>query len=176
MPPSLTAPHYPNTHKIVESVMSNVWHISHQNPYQPRQSSLIDLGTLSCQTSLSLRILLNTALQVTLINAWQLACEIKLLPCIYSIDYFSKTLKHWGEGEGNGGTNQESNMKTYVTICKIDNKWEFAVWLRDHKPGLINNLEGWEGKGGGREVQDGGDMGKAMADSCWCLVETTTIL
>ena len=30
-------------------------------------------------------------------------------------------------GEGNGGTNQESNMKTYVTICKIDNKWEFAV-------------------------------------------------
>ena len=32
--------------------------------------------------------------------------------------------------------------------------------------GLHNNLEGWDGEGGGRDVQVGGDMGKPMADSC----------
>ena len=29
-----------------------------------------------------------------------------------------------------------------------------------------NNLEEWDGEGGGREVQEGGDMGVSMADSC----------
>ena len=28
-----------------------------------------------------------------------------------------------GEGEMYG----KSNMETYITICKIDNQWEFAV-------------------------------------------------
>ena len=28
------------------------------------------------------------------------------------------------------------------------------------------NLEGWDGEGGGRDVQVGGGMGKPMADSC----------
>ena len=23
----------------------------------------------------------------------------------------------------------KSNMETYITICKIDSQWEFAVWL-----------------------------------------------
>ena len=41
------------------------------------------------------------------------------------------------------------------------------------KPGLGNNLKGWVGEGGGKGVQVGGDIGKPMADSCWCLVETT---
>ena len=51
----------------------------------------------------------------------------------------------------------ESNMETYITICKIDSQWEFAVWLRELKPGLCDNLEMWDGVGGGKEVQDGGD-------------------
>lgn len=29
-------------------------------------------------------------------------------------------------------------------------------WYRHGKPGLGNNLEGWDGKGGGRDVQVGG--------------------
>ena len=29
--------------------------------------------------------------------------------------------------EGEGGMNGESNMKIYITICKIDNQWEFVV-------------------------------------------------
>ena len=59
-----------------------------------------------------------------------------------------------------------SNMETYITICKIDSQWEFSVWLRKLKKGLCINLEGWAGKGDGREVQKGGDMCIPMADSC----------
>ena len=40
----------------------------------------------------------------------------------------------------------------------------------------LNNLEGWDGEGCWRDVQVGGDMGKPMADSCWCLVKTNAIL
>ena len=52
----------------------------------------------------------------------------------------------------------ESNMETYITICKIDSQWEFAVWLRKLKQGLSINLEGWGGEGVGRLVQKGGDI------------------
>ena len=40
----------------------------------------------------------------------------------------------------------ESNMKTYITICKIDSQQEFAVWLRKLKQRLCINLEGWDGR------------------------------
>ena len=32
----------------------------------------------------------------------------------------------WGV-EGEGGTYGESDMETYITICKMDSQWEFAV-------------------------------------------------
>ena len=51
----------------------------------------------------------------------------------------------------------ESNMDTYITICKIDRQREFAVWLRKLKQGLCINLEGWDGVGDGKEVQKGGE-------------------
>ena len=54
------------------------------------------------------------------------------------------------EGEMYG----ESNMETYITICKIDSQWEFAVCLRKLKQGLCINLEGWDGERGTREVQE----------------------
>ena len=44
-------------------------------------------------------------------------------------------------------------METYITICKIDNQWEFAVCTRKLKQGLCINLEGWDGEGDEREVQ-----------------------
>ena len=59
----------------------------------------------------------------------------------------------------------ESNMETYITICKIDSQQEFAVWLRKLKQGLCINLEGWLWEGDGR----GGSKGRGcipMADSC----------
>ena len=41
----------------------------------------------------------------------------------------------------------KSNMETYITLCKVDSKWEFAVWLGKLKQGFCINLEvvGWEG-------------------------------
>ena len=53
---------------------------------------------------------------------------------------------------------RKSNMETYITICKIDSQWEFAVWLRKPTQGLGINLEGWDGEADGREVQKGGDI------------------
>ena len=58
----------------------------------------------------------------------------------------------------------ESNKETCITICKTDSQRESAVWLRELKPGLCNNLEGWGGEGSQWEVQVGGDIGKPMAD------------
>ena len=52
--------------------------------------------------------------------------------------------------EGKGGMCAESNMGIYITICKIHSQWGFAVWLRELRLGLCNNLEGWDGEGGGR--------------------------
>ena len=60
----------------------------------------------------------------------------------------------------------KSNMETYITMCKTDSQWEFALWLRKLKQGLCINLEGWDGEGGGRGVQKGGDTYIPMADSC----------
>ena len=36
----------------------------------------------------------------------------------------------------------ERNMEISITICKIDSKGVFAVWLRKLKQGLCINLEG----------------------------------
>ena len=42
---------------------------------------------------------------------------------------------------------------------------------------FCDNLEGWSGgSGGGREVQGGGGKCMPMADSCWYMAETNTIL
>ena len=59
-----------------------------------------------------------------------------------------------GRGEeGKGEMYGESNMETYITICKIDNQCEFAVWLREFKQGLCNKLGGWDGEGAGMDVR-----------------------
>ena len=63
-----------------------------------------------------------------------------------------------GWGRRRGWEAWKSNMKIYITIYKIDNQQEFALWLREL--GLDNNLE----ECGGTDVQVEGDMGKPMAD------------
>ena len=51
----------------------------------------------------------------------------------------------------------KSNMETYITICKIDSQWEFAVWLRKLKQGPLYQPSGvrwggrWERVSKGRE-------------------------
>ena len=58
----------------------------------------------------------------------------------------------------------KSNMETYITKCKIDSQWKFAVWLRKLKQEPCISLEGWDGTGDGREVQKGGYVSIPMAD------------
>ena len=58
------------------------------------------------------------------------------------------------EGEMYG----KSNMETYITVCKIDSQWEWAVCLRKLKQELCINLEGWDGKGDVKEFQREGYM------------------
>ena len=57
-------------------------------------------------------------------------------------------------------------MEIYITVCKIDRQWEFAVWLSNLKQGLCINLVGWDGEGDGREGQKGGGLCIPVADSC----------
>ena len=59
----------------------------------------------------------------------------------------------------------ERNLETYITICKIDSQGDLAVWLRKLKQGLCINLEGWDGEGDGRELQEGGAVCIPVADS-----------
>ena len=47
---------------------------------------------------------------------------------------------------------------------------------KNSKPVHWDNPEGWDGGGGMREVQDGGDTCTIVADSCQCMAKTTTIL
>ena len=60
--------------------------------------------------------------------------------------------------------NGKSNMETYITMCKIDSQWELDVWLRYSNRGSASAQKG-DGKGNGREVQNGGDICIPMADS-----------
>ena len=39
-------------------------------------------------------------------------------------------------------------------MCKTNNQWEFAIWHRELKLVLHDNLEGWGGVVGGKEVQE----------------------
>ena len=72
-------------------------------------------------------------------------------------------------------------METYITISKIDSQCKFAAGLGELKQGLELELElcqprGRDGEGGGREIQEGGDICAPMADSCCCLTENNNIL
>ena len=70
-------------------------------------------------------------------------------------------LQTWAEGT-RGEMYGKINMETYITICKIDSQWEFAVWLRKLKQGLCINLKVWDAEGGLK----GEDICTPMADSC----------
>ena len=71
-----------------------------------------------------------------------------------------------GERGGDSEMYGKSDTETYITIYKIDSQWEFALWLRKLKQRLCINLEGWDGEGDGRKVQEGGDICISMEDSC----------
>ena len=78
---------------------------------------------------------------------------------------YKQTYGHGKKG-GDGEMYVESNMESYITICKIDSQWEFPICLRKLKQGLYINLEGLDGVGKRRELQEGGAIYVHMADSC----------
>ena len=43
----------------------------------------------------------------------------------------------WGDGK-KGWMYEESNMETYITICKLDSQREFAVCLKDSNRGSVS--------------------------------------
>ena len=51
-----------------------------------------------------------------------------------------QTYEHAERGEGE--RHEESDMETYITMCRKESQWEFALWLRKLKQGLCINLEG----------------------------------
>ena len=65
--------------------------------------------------------------------------------------------KEWTYGHGEKGGEDEmygkKNMKTYITICKIDSQWKSAVCLRKPKQGFYINPERWDGEGVGRNFK-----------------------
>ena len=58
----------------------------------------------------------------------------------------------------------------------MDSKWKFAVWHRELNLVFDDNLEEWDGEGDGMGIQEGGDICIPVADSCWYVGETNTIL
>ena len=55
----------------------------------------------------------------------------------------------------------ESNMETYITVCKIDSR-NLLYGSQNSNRGSVSTYRG----GMGREVQKGGDICILMADSC----------
>ena len=57
----------------------------------------------------------------------------------------------------------KSKMETYITICKIDSQWAFAVWLRKLKQGAQETQTGalYQPRGvGWRGIWDGVSKGR----------------
>ena len=44
--------------------------------------------------------------------------------------------------EGAGEMYGESGVEIYITICKIASQWEFAIWLKELKSVICDNIEG----------------------------------
>ena len=79
--------------------------------------------------------------------------------------------------EGDGWTNWDSSMETYtLPYLKQRASGNLLYDVGSSNQGLCDNLEGWDGVESGREVLEGGDIYIPMADSCWCMAETNTIL
>ena len=65
-----------------------------------------------------------------------------------------------GESEMYG----ETNMETYIAICKIDSQREFALWLRKLKQGLYQPRGvGWGGR------WEGGSKGRGIYVYLWLI-------
>ena len=103
-------------------------------------------------------------------------------------------------GEGNGNPLQYSCLGNpmdrgawQATVRGATKSWaQLSDWAYTPKPvgqmltgtlcfraahsQLRKQNQGWNREGGRRDLHTGGNMGKPITDSCWCVVETNTIL
>ena len=71
-----------------------------------------------------------------------------------------------GWGEEDGGTNGESSMEIYTLPYVKYITSGNLLYDSGNSPWGSVNLEGWDGVGGRKEVQEGGDICIPKADSC----------
>ena len=63
----------------------------------------------------------------------------------------------------------------YVKILKTLNTGKkLTHWLLIPYSKIVKEV--WDAEGGGREVQEGEDIGTPLADSCWCMAKINKIL
>ena len=70
------------------------------------------------------------------------------------------------------------NRLTSPNKNRVPVQWEVCSPQLENSPhaaAKAQHLEGWDEEGSRRDVQVGGDMGKPMADSYWCVVETNAL-
>ena len=70
----------------------------------------------------------------------------------------------------------ESTMETDVTERKVGSHGNLLCDAGSSKPALHDHLEGRDGVGDRKAVQEGGDMPLPVTDSCCCVAGTNTIL
>ena len=93
-----------------------------------------------------------------------------------------KEIGEWQTGRCIKGQREDSLVweKRYKVVPRVqardDEGLNSSRYGKDQKEGNGDNLEGWNGEGDGRQVQEGWDMGVPMADSCWCMKENHKIL
>ena len=90
--------------------------------------------------------------------------------------------------EGKGGTDWENSIRTYVHLqmcahlhlqlpyVKQITSGDLLYEAGSSNPVTYDNLEGWDGMGVGREVQEGGVTCIPVTDSYGCMAETNTTL
>ena len=71
-----------------------------------------------------------------------------------------------GWGEEDGGTNGESSMEIYTLPYVKYITSGNLLYDSGNSPWGSVNLGGWDGVGGRKEVQEGGDICIPKADSC----------
>ena len=57
----------------------------------------------------------------------------------------------------------DQDRHIYINVCKIASQWEAAVWQREFRLVLCDDLERWDM--GGREAEEGRDICILVADS-----------
>ena len=106
--------------------------------------------------------------QISHINACNMESKKMMLKNLYAGlqgRHRDREQTYWlGLGREKRGWDErrEQHWNIGTTTCKTDGQWGFAAWLGELKPGLYKT-EGWEGMGGRREVQEGGDIHISMA-------------